>query len=109
MQDKKEMTISILTQHPDKGHKAMFPTHSRLVNKYSDVGYHKLKEHFSDFVVRLQDIMETIPSPQGAFEVDSLTFAASIDAGGKISLIGELSAALGSSITITIRKKKATK
>lgn len=98
--------ISILTYQAEKEPESMFLSPTRMIAKYSDLGYEKLKESLSDFVNRLADIVETLPKSHGDYEVDNLTFSLSINGSGKISLIGELSAGVTSGITITFNKKR---
>lgn len=98
--------ISIMTYQTEKEPESMFPSPSRMVAKYSDLEYGKLKKSLSDFVNMLADIVETLPEPHRDYEVDNLKFALSINGSGKISLIGELSAGVTSGITITFKKKR---
>lgn len=50
-------------------------------------------------------VAEALPQSRADYEVNSLTFALSINGSGKISLIGELAAGVTSGITITLKKK----
>lgn len=100
--------ISILTFEHKEEAETMFPSVKKMVAKHTKVAADKLKKNISNFVKTIDDIVETLPKCRGIYEVDTLTFALSLDGSGKISLIGEISAGFTAGITITFKKRGNT-
>jgi len=66
----------------------------------------ELSEQLAEFINSLSLVVDGLPSECGAYDVEELTFSLSVNASGKISLVGELAAGVSSGITVKIRKKR---
>lgn len=99
-------TISILTREPyEESTEAMFPMVKKIITKSLDMSSDKLGEGLSHFVNRLARVVKKIPESCGDFDVDSVSFSLSIDAHGKISLVGEIGAGFTSGIIIALKRR----
>lgn len=106
-------TISITTFEIENSSESNSMFHSpnlsifdKVGKKVSLISTDRLGEDLSDFVKVLGNIVEKLPDSCGNYSLDTLTFSLSVDSSGKISLIGELSAGLTSTISITLNKNK---
>lgn len=97
-------TISVLTGEMQS--ESLFPATTKMLVKSSQLAIESVKRSLADCVESLEDIVDNLSDVDNQYDVDTITFSLSIDSSGKISLIGELSAGLVSSITITLKKKK---
>lgn len=105
MSNREKRTISIVTSQQEKDVETMFPAPGALISTYSQVSYNELKKHLGDLVKTLSELVDVWPDTSGTFYVDQATFSLSINAAGKISLVGEVSAGLNSCITITLKRR----
>lgn len=106
-EDQKEITI--VSSNIQEGEEAftIFPTSVKAaVAKSTKVAVQKFRENLSEFLQLLGETIEGLPGSCGGYQVDTLTFSLSVNAAGKISLIGELAAGCTSGITITLTKGK---
>lgn len=107
MTDKNVASISILTirrsEESEMPH--MFPIPTRIIANTQRVAIEELGNNLSQIVDMLHGAIDKIPKSTGDFAVESFTFALSVNGGGKISLIGELSAQLSSGITVTLKRQ----
>ena len=97
--------VSFSSEETDQSH-SMFPLVNRLTAKYSQISIETINRSLEDFLEVLEKAARNIPSACGSYDIDSLSFSLSLDGNGKISLIGEISAGVASSITLTLKKRR---
>ena len=97
--------VSFSVEETNQSHN-MFPLLNRVKAKYSQVSIETLNRSMENFLKVLDKTVRNIPSTCGSYDIDSLSFALSLDSNGKISLIGEISAGMTSSITLTLKKRR---
>jgi len=105
LEDDATITISSVTTEGDGSSQAMFPSLHGLVHKSADVAANRLATSLSQFVATLGLIVQELPDSCGRYDVEELSFSASVDASGAFSLVGELSAGVTSGITIVLKKR----
>jgi hypothetical protein len=105
---KTRKVISIITVNHIEETKtsSMFPSPEKLVNKYSEIAEEVLAENLAGLVQTLGDVIARLPEQCGSYDLSTLSFSLSIDGRGKVSLIGELSAGIASSMTICLTRRK---
>lgn len=102
-----EDSISILT-YCEEDHGAgrgILPSPMKSAAKYTDVQTEILEENFKKVVRQLSKVVDSAPDASGKFYIDKFEFSLNIDASGKFSLIGELSAGVSTGITITLSRR----
>lgn len=84
----------------------MFPSPEGVVRATIRMGQDVLADNLAGFIKVFGEVLDTLPSSCGkSFEVDELTCSLSVNGSGKVSLIGEVGAAIQSSMTIKFRRK----
>lgn len=105
MEENNEKYVSIITYEQQKQMDTMFPSPGKFVAKSSQIAIEQLKGNVSEIVNNITELLEELPERSTNFQIDEMSFSLSINASGKISLIGELSAGMNSGITLTFKRK----
>jgi len=107
MSEPKKNEISIVSYQTvrDAAQQTMFPITPQLLAKTSKVAMDTLRNNLADAVLMLSTVADKLPQPSGDYRIDVLTFALTIDGSGKVSLLGELSAGIAASITISLKRE----
>ena len=96
-------TISVLTTETEE--LGMFPSPGRVAVKSTDIAVEVLEESLSGTLGRLREIVEALPTGNGIYDIETVSFALAINASGKISLVGTVSAGVDAAITVTLRRQ----
>ena len=90
-----------------EGARSMFPSPEGVARAAMRMGQDVLAENLSGFIKVFGEVLDTLPSSCGKlWEVDELTCSLSVNGSGKVSLIGEVGAAIQSSMTITFKRNR---
>lgn len=82
----------------------MFQYFARVTAKTQKVLTEELRKNFAEITNELKLLVESLPDTMGEYSIDTITFSLCVNGNGKISLVGELSRGLSSSIALTLKK-----
>ena len=100
--------VSILVAGDDLGveqRRSMFPRPSEVVQQV-EVSAERLANGIKDCLESLRNVVQKMPDSLGEYDVDELTFALSINASGKVSLVAEAGIGLSTGITVKVKKRQ---
>lgn len=80
-----------------------FPSPKKVLAKSRQIAVDKFEKSLAEFLQTLGTIVEKLPKSTGTYNIDTLAFSMSVDGGGKISLVGEISTGFTSSMTVTFK------
>jgi hypothetical protein len=97
--------ISIITSHSE-GERAMFPSAKAVMMRAQQFSADMIKSNLAEAVGTLGDLFAALPGDCGGYTPEQVTVTLSIDASGKVPLVGEIAAGITSGISICFTRAK---
>lgn len=85
--------------------KNIFPTHKRMVGKVSEVQIGTLQANIAEVIDKTLTVFDNVCVDKHKYNIDSITISLNVSNGGKVSLVGEVSANVDSGLTVVLKKR----